>query len=43
MVVKDIQGVVRSANNPPSGGGRGHIDVRHHILRELVGDGEIQS
>ncbi|CAM9957603.1 unnamed protein product, partial [Sphacelaria rigidula] len=39
---EDNLGVIRLAKNQPSRGWSQHIDVRHHYLCELIGDGKVR-
>ena len=40
-VFEDNRGALQLSKNPVSNSNSKHIDVRHHFLRELVGQGEI--
>ena len=37
----DNQGAVQLSQNPVSNSNSKHIDVRHHVLRELVRQGDV--
>ena len=40
-IFEDNQGAVQLSQNPVSNPNSKHIDVRHHLLRELVRQGDI--
>ena len=40
-IFEDNQGAVQLSQNPVSNSNSKHIDVRHHVLRELVRQGDI--
>ena len=40
-IFEDNQGAVQLAQNPVSNSNSKHIDVRHHVLRELVRQGDV--
>ena len=40
-IFEDNQGAVQLSQNPVSDSNSKHIDVRHHVLRELVRQGDV--
>ena len=40
-IFEDNQGAVQLSQNPVSNSNSKHVDVRHHVMRELVRQGDI--